>query len=263
MADQEFREVDDETRARGVKRTSDNKIAEVSTSKSKKRTKFKKAQAEKPEAADAQKSFEDSFKRSDESLKRSRLEDAARGVADGKITLEELDKALHGAVTDRDIRLAGQGAFYNLPEEPATYEFNKEAFQRSAREFAARRERTAALMRNARPLPSSGIQPNVLNSSVGGPDPSSPIAEPQLLAPTPHIAAMTPGCATEPPASVSTTLGAYPMLQLYATPFSVAQSTHGQLSAAHDPLVFLPSHSTGRPAHRLCPQGYMASSEHT
>jgi hypothetical protein len=53
MADQEFREVDDETRARGVKRTSDNKIAEVSTSKSKKRT--KKAQAETPEAADAQK----------------------------------------------------------------------------------------------------------------------------------------------------------------------------------------------------------------
>jgi hypothetical protein len=52
MADrQKFREVDDETRARGVQPTSDNKIAEVSTSKSKKRT--KKAQAEKPEAADA------------------------------------------------------------------------------------------------------------------------------------------------------------------------------------------------------------------
>ncbi len=90
-------------RARGVKRTSDNKIAEVSTSKSKKRT--KKAQAEKPEAADAQNLFEDSFKRSDESLKRSRLEKAACDVADDKITLEELDKALHDAVTDRNIRL--------------------------------------------------------------------------------------------------------------------------------------------------------------
>jgi hypothetical protein len=103
MADQEFTEVDEETRARGVKRTSDNKIAEVSTSKSKKRT--KKAQAEKPEAADAQKLFKDSFKRFDESLKRSRLEEAARDVADGKISPEELDKALNDAVTDRDIRL--------------------------------------------------------------------------------------------------------------------------------------------------------------
>ena len=90
-------------------------------------------------------------------------------MADGKITLEELDKAFHDAVTDRNIRLGGQGAFYNPPEEPATYEFNMEAFQRSARAIAARRERTAQLiMRNARPLPSSGIQPNVLNSSVGG-----------------------------------------------------------------------------------------------
>jgi hypothetical protein len=50
MADQEFKEVDDETCARGVKRTSDNKTAEVSTRKSKKRT--KKAQAETPEPLD-------------------------------------------------------------------------------------------------------------------------------------------------------------------------------------------------------------------
>ncbi len=47
MADQESKEVDDETRARGVKQTSDNKNAEVSTSKSKKRA--KKAPAESPE----------------------------------------------------------------------------------------------------------------------------------------------------------------------------------------------------------------------
>jgi hypothetical protein len=58
-------------------------------------------------------------------------------VADGKITLEELDAALHNAVTERNIRLGGQGAFYNPPEEPATYEFNMEAFQRSARAIAA------------------------------------------------------------------------------------------------------------------------------
>ncbi len=60
------------------------------------------------------------------------------------------------------------------------------------------------------------------------------IAEPQLLASTPHLSAMTPCCAPEPPASVLTTVGAYPMLQSYATPSSVAQSTHGQRPAAHD-----------------------------
>ncbi len=60
---------------------------------------------------------------------------------------EELDKALHDdAVTDRNIRLAGQGAFYKPLEEPATYDFKMEAFQRSARAIAARRERTAALI---------------------------------------------------------------------------------------------------------------------
>ncbi len=87
MADQENEGVDDKTRARGVKRTSDKKIAEVSTGKSKKRA--KKAQADTPDAAEARKLFEESFKRSDESLKRSRLEDAARDVAEGNITLEE------------------------------------------------------------------------------------------------------------------------------------------------------------------------------
>ncbi len=81
----------------------------------------------------------------------SRLERAARDVADGKITLEELDKALHDAITDRNIRLGGQGAFHNVSEQPATIEFSMEAFQRSARAIAARRERTAELMRKARP----------------------------------------------------------------------------------------------------------------
>ncbi len=113
-------------------------------------------------------------------------------MADGKITLEELDAALHKAVTARNIRLGDQGAFYNPPDQPTTIEFNMEAFNRSARAIAICRERTAALMRNAKPLPSTNINPDVLNSSVGGSDPSSPIAEPQLLAPTPHLAAMTP-----------------------------------------------------------------------
>ncbi len=233
MADQEFKEVDDETRARGVKRTSDNKITEVSTSKSKKRT--RKAQVETPEAADAQNLFDDPLRRSENYLKRSRLERAARDVADGKISLEELDKALHDAVTDRNIRLVGQGAFYNVSEQPAPYEFSMEAFQRLARAIAARQERTAELMRNAKPLPASGNQLlNVSSSSVKGLSPSFPITEPQLLASTSHPAAMTPSRAIEPPASGSTTVGAYPMLQLYASPFSVAQSTHGQRTAAHD-----------------------------
>jgi hypothetical protein len=59
-------------RARGVKQTSDNKIAEVSTSKGKKRAK-KKALAEATEPAVAQNLFEDTFKRSEEYEQRSRL----------------------------------------------------------------------------------------------------------------------------------------------------------------------------------------------
>jgi hypothetical protein len=77
-------------------------------------------------------------------MKRSRLERAAIDVADGKITLEELNKALNDAITDRNIRLGGQGAFYNVSEQPATIELSMEAFQRSTtRAIAARRKRTA------------------------------------------------------------------------------------------------------------------------
>ncbi len=104
MEEREFNELDDETHARGVKRTSDNKIAEVFTSKSKKRA--KKAQAEATEPAVAQNLFEAPFEKSEEYEKRSRLGDVARDVADGKIILEELTKALYDAVTDRNIRLA-------------------------------------------------------------------------------------------------------------------------------------------------------------
>jgi hypothetical protein len=163
MEARENNEVDDETRARA--RTSDNKTAEVSTSKSKKRA--KKAQAEATEPAVEQNLFEDSFERSEEREKRLRFADAARDVADGKITIEELTEALHGAVTDRNIRLACQGAFYNPPEQPAVIELDMEAFDRSARALAIRRERTAALMRNAKPLSSSDNNLGVSNSSVG------------------------------------------------------------------------------------------------
>jgi hypothetical protein len=93
--------------------------------------------------------------------------------------LEELDNALHDAVTERNIRLGGQGAFYNPPEQPTAIELNMEAFNRSARAIAIRRERTAALMRAAKPLPTMDINLDVSNSSVRGSDPSSPIAEPQ------------------------------------------------------------------------------------
>jgi hypothetical protein len=84
----------------------------------------KKAPAETPEPAKAQNIFDDPGRHSEDYITRSRLKRAARDVADGKKALEELDKALHDAVTDRNIiRLAGEGAFYNVSEQPATYEF--------------------------------------------------------------------------------------------------------------------------------------------
>ena len=108
------------------------------------------------------------------------------------------------------------------------------AFQRSAAAIARNQERTAALMRNARPRPASNINNNILNSSEEGPDPSTPIVEPQSLGTLPNISAMTPRCALEPPASAFTTAGANSMLQSYATPSSVAQPTQGQRLAAHN-----------------------------
>jgi hypothetical protein len=109
---------------------------------------------------------------------------AVKDVAEGEISIEELTVALNNnAVRDRNIRLIAQGAFHNVPEEPRVIELNMEAFNRSARAIANNRERTATLMRNARPRPSSDINPGISSSSVAGVDPSSPIAEPQLLAP--------------------------------------------------------------------------------
>jgi hypothetical protein len=45
---------------------------------------------------------------------------------------------------------------------------------------------------------------------------------------------MTPGCATEPPASVFAAGGARSLLQSYTSPFSVAKPAHGQRPT--DPL---------------------------
>ncbi len=151
-----------------------------------------------------------------------------KDVAEGEISIEELTVALNNAVRSRHLRLiAHQGAFHNVPEETRVIEPNKEAFNRSAEAIARNRERTAALMRKARPLTTSGINNDISSSSVEGLVPSFPIAEPQLLASTPHLSAMTPRCAPEPPASDFTTAGAYSMLQSCATPTSVTQSTHG------------------------------------
>jgi hypothetical protein len=61
---------------------------------------------------------------------RSRLEDAARDVAEGKITLEKVTTRaiIMNAIRDRNLRLADQGAFYNPPEQPTTIELDMEAF---------------------------------------------------------------------------------------------------------------------------------------
>ncbi len=97
---------------------------------------------------------------------RSRLGDTARDVAEGKITLEEVTRAILDAIRDRNLRLADQGAFYNPPEQPATIESNMEAFNRSTMAIARGRERTAAFMCNAKPLPTSEINNSIPNSSV-------------------------------------------------------------------------------------------------
>jgi hypothetical protein len=163
MEEKDFNELNDVTRAFGVKRTSDIKIAEVTTSKKKR---AKKAPAETPEPAQVQINFDDQEKQSEKRAKRSRLYRAAKDVADGEITVEELSKAIHDALTERNLRLGAQGAFYNPPEQPAAINLDMEAFNRSARAISIRRERTAALMRNANLLPSSNINPGISNSSL-------------------------------------------------------------------------------------------------
>jgi hypothetical protein len=146
MEEKYVNELNEETLARGNKRASENKIAEVSTSKKKR---AKKPPAEAPEPAQVQINFNDEEKQSEESAKRSRMFEAVKDVAEGKIFIEKLTVALNNAVTRRNIRLGCQGAFYNPPEEPATIELNMKAFNRSAMAIARNRERIATLMRNA------------------------------------------------------------------------------------------------------------------
>ncbi len=119
----------------------------------------------------------------DRGKKRSRLKEAAKDVAEGNLTLEDLTKAIREACTERNLCLGAQGAFYNPPGEQTSYQFNMEAFQRSAAAIARNRERTAALMRAAtKPLPTANINNNILNSSEEGPDLPTPIVEPSRSA---------------------------------------------------------------------------------
>ncbi len=175
MEDKDPNELNEDTRARGVKRNSEIKIAEVTTSKKKR---AKKATAEAPEPDVAQNLFQAQYERTEEDEKRSCLKEATKDVAEGNLTLEELTKAIHNACTDRNIHLATQGAFYNPPDQPTLYQFDMEAFQRTAAAIARNRERTAALMRAAKPLPSANINTGISNSSVEGLVPSSPSRAP-------------------------------------------------------------------------------------
>jgi hypothetical protein len=80
IEEKDSKELSEETRARGVKRSSEIKIAEVSTGK-KKRAKKPTAEATEPNIA--QKLFELPFERTEGYEMRSRLGDAACDVAEG------------------------------------------------------------------------------------------------------------------------------------------------------------------------------------
>ncbi len=92
--------------------------------------------------------------------------EAVRDVAEGSISVENLTAALNKAVTKKTLRLADQGTFYNPPEEPSIIELDMKAFNRSARAIAKNRERIAALMRNAKPLPQHRISTLVCQVAV-------------------------------------------------------------------------------------------------
>jgi hypothetical protein len=81
MEEKDLNELNEETRARGVKRSSEIKIREVSTGKKKR---AKKPTAGATEHNIAQNLFEAPVERTEEHEQRSRLRDAARDVADGK-----------------------------------------------------------------------------------------------------------------------------------------------------------------------------------
>jgi hypothetical protein len=71
----------------------------------------KRALAETPEPAQVQIDFNDQEEQSEESAKRSRMYRAVKDAADGEMSIEELTKALHDAVADRNLRLVAQGTF--------------------------------------------------------------------------------------------------------------------------------------------------------
>jgi hypothetical protein len=117
MEEKDSIETNVETRARGVKRTSDIKIAEVSTSKKKR---AKKAPAVATEPAQAQNNFNDEEKQSEEDAKRSRMFKAVKDVAEGDISIEELTKALHDAVARKNYDLELKVLFIILPSSQRT-----------------------------------------------------------------------------------------------------------------------------------------------
>ncbi len=81
MEEKDPNEMNEETRARGVKRNSENKIAEVTTSKKKR---AKKATAEAPEPDVAQNLFQAPYERTEEDEKRSRLKECGLPGAVGE-----------------------------------------------------------------------------------------------------------------------------------------------------------------------------------
>ncbi len=101
MEEKDFIEPNEETRARGVKRISDNKIAEVKTSKKKR---AKKPPAESPEPIQVEINFNNQEEQSKESVKRSRMFEAVTDVAEGNISIEELTVALNHAARSRQYR---------------------------------------------------------------------------------------------------------------------------------------------------------------
>jgi hypothetical protein len=154
MVEKDFNEPNEETRARGVKRSSEIKIAEVTTSKKKR---SKKPPAESPEPAQVEINFNNLKEQSEESVKRSRMFEAVTDVAEGNISIEELMVALNHAVRSRQYRQLAQGDHHDDPEDTRVIELNMAAFNKSAAAIARSREREAAWRRYASSLPSSTI----------------------------------------------------------------------------------------------------------
>ncbi len=112
MEEKDFNEPNEETRARGVKRSSEIKIAEVSTSKKKR---AKKPTAEATEPAQVESNFNNLKEQSEESVKRDRMFEAVPDVAEGNISIEELTVALNHAVRSRQYRQLAQGDHHDDP----------------------------------------------------------------------------------------------------------------------------------------------------